>query len=184
MRRKGLALFLGAAALVAWLALDLTGSRATHLDAKEKTQPVGPDDVTFRLYQLLDTSHAGKLTEFYILADSYKDPKSSGEELQHILRAQYDKNRGFGRFNLYVRSVAKMDPEQLKAYTPKQVYEFGVADSEKFVKTDPGPFGRPGDMYLRAEGDRPLASSPITDDVRKTYETFLTQFVLPALEKK
>jgi len=33
-----------------------------------------------------------------------------------------------------------------------------------------------------AEG--PLASAPVTDEVRKEYETYIAQWLLPALEKK
>ncbi len=165
------------------LVVALSGNPAASLSAKEKNQP-GANDPTFRLYQLLDTSYGGKLTDFYILADIYKDPKNPDQELQRVLRVGYDKNRGFGKLNLYVRSVAKMEPEQLKAYTTKMVYEFAVTDAEKYVKTEAGPFGKAGDLYLRATEDRPLATSPITDDVRKAYERLVTEQVLPALQKK
>ncbi len=77
-----------------------------------------------------------------------------------------------------------MQADQLKVYTPKMVYEYGVEDAEKFVKTDPGPFGRPGDDYLRSGEDRPLARSPITDEVRKAYEHLVTDLILPAVQKK
>lgn len=166
------------------LAAHLFGIRANYLLAKEKLPPVGPDDATLRLFHLLDTSRGGKLADFYILADVYRDPTNPNDEFQHVLRAEYDKNRGFGKLNLHVRAVGKMAPEQLKSYTPKEIYEFGVADAEKFVKTEPGSFGRPGDVYLRAEGERPLASAPVTDEVRKVYETFILQHLLPALEKR
>jgi hypothetical protein len=164
--------------------LLLAGVSGSGALAKEKTVPVDANDVTFRLFQLLDTAYAGKLTDFYVIADVYKDPHNPSEELQHVLRADYDKNRGFAKLSLYVRSVGKIAPEQMKAYTPKDFYEFGLADQEKFMKTEPGPLGRPGDTYLRAEGDRPLATAPITDEVRKTYEFFLVQHLLPALQKK
>ncbi len=184
MRREFPARSVTAAVLVTLLAMSFTWDRASHLDAKEKTQAVGPEDATYRLFQVLDTSRAGKLSDFYVIADIYKDSKNNDEEFQHVLRAEYDKNRGFGKFNLYVRSVGKIAPEQLQTYSPKQIYEFGAADAEKFVKTGPGPFGRQGDIYLRAVEDRPLASSPITEQVRKTYEFFLTQYLLPAVQKK
>ncbi len=158
--------------------------RAVCLYAKEKTPAFGPDDPTFRLFQMLDASYGGKLADFYIIADIYKDPGNPNEELQRVLRVEYDKNRGFGKLNLYIRSVGKMGPEQLKAYTPKMIYEYGVSDLEKFVKTEPGPFGKPGDVYLRASDSGPLASSPINDDRRKAYEHFLTEHLLPALHKK
>ena len=162
----------------------LSGIASPTLAAKDKTPPVDSNDATFRLYQLLDTSRGGKLTGFFIVADVYKDPGSPDEEMQHVLRVEYDKERGFARLNLYVRSVGKIGPEQLKMYTPKELYDFGISDQEKYMKTDPGPFGRTGDTYLRAEGDRPLASAPVTDDVRKAYDSFVSQHLLPALQKK
>jgi hypothetical protein len=156
------------------------------LSAKDKTPPVDPNDVTFRLFQLLDDSHGGKLDDFYVLADIYKDkdPANADGELQHVLRVEYDKNRMFGKLNIHVRCMAKLAPEQLKTYTLKQIYDFGADDSEKFVKSEPGELGKAGDMFLRATGDRPPASTPITDDARKEYEFFLTQYILPALQKK
>jgi hypothetical protein len=152
--------------------------------AKEKTQAVSPDDVTLRLFQLLDTSYAGKLSEFYVIGDVYKDSKIPDKELQRIFKAEYDKDRAFGRFRLYVRSVDKLTPGQLKDYTSKQVYDFAEVDVEKFTKTDPGPFGKAGDLYLQATENGPLATAPTTDDVRKEYETYIAQWILPALEKK
>jgi len=152
--------------------------------AKEKTPAVSPNDLTLRLYQLLDGSYGGKLSDFYVLGDVYKDPKTPDKELQHIFKAEYDKARGFGKFGLYVRSVDKLTPGQLKDYTLQKIYEFGNEDAEKFSKTDPGPFGKTGDLYLQATPDGPLATAPITDEVRKEYEAYITQWLLPALEKK
>jgi hypothetical protein len=166
------------------LAMGPATNRNGGLYAKEKVPPIDPNDPTNRLFQFLDTSHEGKLTEFYLLADVYKNPKNPEEELQHVLRAEYDKNRSFGKLILSVRTVNKLGPEQLAIYTPKQIYEFGESDVEKFMKTELGAFGRPGDSYLRAEEPRPLASQPVTDEVRKTYEFLLTQHLLPALQKK
>ena len=154
-----------------------------HL-AKEKNPAVSPDDVTLRLYQLLDTSYGGKLAEFYLIGDVYTDPKIPDKELQHVFKAEYDKARAFGKFRLYVRSLDKLTPGQLKDYTSKQIYEFGELDVEKFTKTDPGPFGKTGDIYLLATPDGPLAATPITDEVRKEYETYIKQWILPAIEKK
>jgi hypothetical protein len=170
--------------IAAFCALLSTASLpGLHL-AKEKTPAVSPDDLTLRLFQLLDTSYGGKLAEFYLLGDVYKDPKIPDKELQHIFKAEYEKDRAFGRFRLYVRSVDKLTPGQLKEYTPKQIYEFGEVDVEKFTKTDPGPFGRTGDVYFRAIPDGALAASPVTDEVRKEYENYITQWLLPALQKK
>jgi hypothetical protein len=163
--------------------LSTVGFPLLHL-AKEKTPAVSPDDPTLRLFQLLDTSYGGKLSEFYLVGDIYMDPKIPDKELQHIFKAEYEKDRAFGRFRLYVRSVDKLTPGQLKDYTPKQIYEFGELDVEKFTKTDPGPFGRTGDVYFRVTPDGALAGAPITDEVRKQYETYITQWLFPALEKK
>jgi hypothetical protein len=152
--------------------------------AKEKPVVVSPDDVTLRLYQLLDTSYAGKLPDFYVVGDVYKDPKNPDKELQHVFKAEYEKARAFGRLRLYVRSVDKLTPGQLKDYTPQQVYEFADNDVEKFTKTDPGPLGRTGDLYFQATENGPLATSPITDEARKEYEAYVSQWLMPALEKK
>lgn len=155
-----------------------------RLSAKERPVSVDSSDPTFRLFQAVDSSKAGKLTEFYVIACVYKDPATPNEESQHILRVDYDKSRGFGKLQIVVRSVGKIQPDQMKAYTPKDFFEFGLSDQEKYMKSEAGPFGRPGDMYLRAPADRPLASSPISDETRKNYEEFLTHHLIPALEKK
>ena len=168
----------------AFCALLFTTCLSSLALSKEKTPVVGPDDLTFRLYQLLDKSYGGKLAEFYVLGDIYKNPKAADQELQHVFRAEYDKDRAFGRFRLYVRSVDKLTEEQLKNYTAKEVYEFGEMDAEKFTKTDPGSLGRVGDLYFRASENGPLATVPITEDARKEYETYVGQWLLPALEKK
>jgi hypothetical protein len=152
--------------------------------AKEKTPAVSPDDLTLRLFQLLDTSYGGKLSDFYLIGDVYKDPKIPDKELQHVFKAEYEKDRAFGKFRLYVRSLDRLTPGQLKDYTPKQIYEFGELDVEKFTKTDPGPFGKTGDIYLLATPDGPLATAPVTDEVRKEYETYISLWLLPALAKK
>lgn len=164
--------------------LALVGGLAAPLLGKEKTPPVDANDPTFRLFQALDTNRGGKLTDFYLIADVYKDPAGSSEEFQHILKADYDKNRSFGKLQVYVRSVGKILPDQLKTYTAKEFYDFGLMDQAKYMKTDPGEFGKSGDIYLRAVEDRPLATTPVTDEVRKSYEQFLTQHLLPAIEKK
>jgi hypothetical protein len=172
--------------IAAFCALLSTTSLPGHYLAKEKekTPAVSPDDLTLRLFQLLDGSYGGKLSEFYLIGDIYKDPKIPDKELQHVFKAEYEKDRAFGRFRLYVRSVDKLTPGQLKEYTPKQVYEFGELDVEKFTKTDPGPFGKTGDVFFLAIQDGPLAAAPITDEVRKEYETYISQWLLPALQKK
>jgi len=139
-----------------------------------------------RLFQLLDETRNGKLTDFLLLADIYKekDSKEPNQEFQHILLVDYDKNRNFGKLNLHVRSVGKLDPDQLKSYTLKQIYDFGLDDLEKFVKTEPGQFGRTGDLYLRSTNEMPISTAPITEDTRKAYEIYLSQYIIPALQKK
>jgi hypothetical protein len=166
------------------LAMAPIGFFVGHLSAKDKQPPLDPNDPTYRLYQLLDTKRGGKLAEFYVIADVYPDPKNPDIQQQHILRADYDKNRGFGKLNLHVRSVGKITSRQMETYTPKEFYEFGLMDLERFMKTQPGPLGEPGDVYLLAHDDEPLHSTEVTDNVRKEYEVFLTQYLLPALEKQ
>jgi len=148
---------------------------------RAKDKAIDPNDPTARLYSLLDTTRDGKLVDFFALADVYSD---QGKEFQRVLRAEYDKSHAFGKLRIYVRSVAKMAPEQLQSYTAKQVFDFGETDLEKFVKTDPGEFGKQGDIYLRGDAENPLATVPITDATRKSYETLVAQYLLPALEKK
>jgi hypothetical protein len=137
--------------------------------------------LTSRLYQLLDKLPNSKLDDLYILADTYTDP--SGDQDRHVLRVDYDKSRAFGRLAIYVRSVGKMTPEQLATYTPQQIYDFGESDLMKFVKTDPGPFGERGDMYLESSESEPLHTTNITEAARKSYEFFVSQYIIPALEK-
>ncbi len=170
--------------IATFCALLLTGGLPGLHFAKEKIPTVSPDDLTLRLFQLLDSSYGGKLSEFYLVGDVYNDPKDPGKELQHVFKAEYEKGRAFGRFRLYVRSVDQLTAGQLKEYTSKQIYEFGDEDVEKFTKTDPGPFGKTGDLYFQATENGPLATAPITDEARKEYETFVAQWLLPALEKK
>ena len=172
------------AALYALCILLSSAALPVPLLAREKTPAISPDDLTLRLFQLLDTSYGGKLSEFYIIGDIYTDPKTPDKELQHVFKLEYDKDRAFGRLKLYVRSVDKLTPGQLKDYTPKQVYDFAEEDAEKFTKTDPGPFGRTGDLYFQATENGALATAPITDEARKEYETYISQWLLPALEKK
>ena len=142
---------------------------------------VDENDATYRLFQLLDSAHGGKLADTYVLADAYTD--GNGDQYRHVLRVDYDKSHAFGRLAIYVRSVGKMTPEQLSTYTPEQIYNFGEIDLQKLVKTDPGPFGQRGDLYLTADGDGPLHTSAVTDEARKSYDTFVTQYVIPALQK-
>jgi hypothetical protein len=170
------------------LGMAVTGLLATVAApgslGREKTPPVDTNDPTYRLFQLLDTTRGGELKSFSVLGDVYPDPQDPAQELQHVFKIEYDKNRYFGRFRIYVRSVSKLSPQQLKTYTPEQIFDFGIKDEEKFEKIEPGPFGQPGDLYFQAKGDLPLHTAPTTDAVRKAYELFVSQYVLPALQKK
>lgn len=179
MNRKTSIPLMSGATLAVLLAFGVPGT-----PGKQKAEAVDPNDPTLRLFQLLDNSYGGKVQDVFLLADIYPDPKNSGQELQRVLRLEYDKSRAFGKLRVSVRNVAKMQPEQLKTYTPKMVYEFGVEDAEKFVKTEPGSLGRSGDLYLRSTEDRPLATSPVTEEARKTYQHLITDYLLPALQKK
>jgi hypothetical protein len=152
--------------------------------AKEKTVSIDPNDPTLRLFQYLDTNKAGKLTEFYVVADVYKDPAAPNEENQRILKVDYDKSKMFGKLQIVVRSVGKIQPDQMKAYTPKDFFGYGLSDQAKYIKSEPGPLGKPGDMYLQSMPDRPLSSVPVTDEIRMTYERLITEYLLPALDKK
>jgi hypothetical protein len=155
------------------------------LGAKEKGPQIDPNDPTVRLYSVLDSKYNGKLDDFCVLADVYNDPKNPGQPQQHVLRIEYAKDRAFGKLRIYVRTIAQLSPEQLKTYTPKQVYDFAESDSAKFTKTEPGPFGKTGDIYFQptSEGG-PLGTSAVTPEVQAQYEHFVTQYILPALEKK
>lgn len=177
-------LFTLLAALCALCALLLSAGLPPPLFAKEKPPTISPDDLTLRLFQLLDTSYGGKLSEFYLIGDVYRDPKTPDKELQHVFKVEYDKDKAFGRLRLYVRSVDKLTPGQLRDYTPKQVYDFAEEDVEKFTKTDPGPFGKTADLYFQASANGPLATAPITDEARREYEAYVSQWLLPALAKK
>jgi len=170
--------------LAALCALLVTGALPSVYLAKEKPPVVSPDDVTLRLYQLLDTSYGGKLADFYVIGGVYKDPKVPDKELQHVFKVEYEKDKAFGKLRIYVRSVDKLTPGQLKDYTPPQVYDFAEMDVEKFTKTDPGPFGRTGDLHFQASENGPLATVPITDETRRDYEAAVAEWILPALQKK
>ena len=149
--------------------------------AKNATKALDPNDVTLRLFHLLDDSYGGKFDD-YLLADLYTDA-ASGQEYRHVVHVDYDKNRAFGRLSLYIRGVAKMTPEQLAVYTPKEIFDFAEVDLEKFIKTDPGPFGGTGDLYLHSVNGGPLVQGAANQDVEKRYTDILTQYVIPALEK-
>jgi hypothetical protein len=153
--------------------------------AKKKKQQAGsPNDPTYRVYQLLNDSYGGKLTDYYLLADLYADPQNPSNQLQHVIRVDYEKNRFFGRFRIYVRSVGKLTPAQLNTYNIKQIYDFGESDEAEFEKINPGPLGGTGDLFMKATSNGPLAPAPITDQARQEYDMLITQYLLPALQKK
>ncbi len=158
---------------------------AGRLMAKDRTAQVSSDDPTFRLYNLLDSKFNGKLDDFYVLADVFNDPKNPGQAEQHVLRVEYNKDRGFGKLAIRVRTVAQLTPDQLKTYSAKQMYEFAETDSAKFTKTDPGSFGKPGDVYFEPAADGgAMGTISVTSDVQAQYERFVTNYLQPALEKK
>lgn len=151
---------------------------------KRKKAALNPNDPTYKLYQLLNNSYGGKLTNLYLLANIYTDTQDPTTQLQRVIRVDYDKIRFFGRFRIYVRSVGKLTPAQLKTYDTKQIYQFGESDDSEFEKINPGPLGETGDLYLKASSNGPLAPAPITDQVRQEYEMLITKYILPALKKK
>jgi hypothetical protein len=156
---------------------------APPASAREK-KAYSSSGATGQLYQLLDGSYGGKLADFYLLADVYADPKKPDSELQHVLSVTYDKNLFFGRFVLEVRSIGKPTPDQLKTYSPEQMFTFGESDAEKFEKIKPGPLGTQGDLYQRSDDEGVLKEAPITDEVRNEFDHYITEYILPALKKK
>ena len=170
--------------IVVVAAIILLGVAAPSAWARKKQKPVSPDDPTYMVYQVLNDSYGGKLTDFYLLAGLNADPQNPGNQVQRVIRVDYDKNRFFGRFRIDVRDVGKLTPAQLKTYDVKQIYDFGVSDVAQFEKLDPGPLGGTGDLYLQATSDGPLASAPVTDQTRQEYDTLITEYILPALKKK
>ena len=115
------------------------GGSAGRLGAKEKNATVSPNDPTFRLYSLLDSKFNGKLDDFFVLADVFNDPKNPGQAQQHVLRVEYNKDRGFGKLNIYVRTVAQLTPEQLKTYTPSRF----TISPRPTVRSSPRPIRDP-----------------------------------------
>ena len=152
--------------------------------ARRKHKSVDTNDPTYRVYQVLNDSYGGKLADYYLLADLYPDPQNPGTQLQRVIRVDYDKARFFGRFRIYVRSVGKLTPAQLKTYDVKQIYDFGESDETEFEKINPGPLGETGDLYLTATSNGPLAPAAVTDQARQEYDMLITKYILPALKKK
>lgn len=183
MRTSARTLTIISGVALAFLAWGAGGS--ARLGAKEKPPQLNPNDPTLRLYNLLDSKYNGKLDDFYVLADAFNDPKTPGQQSQHVLRVEYNKDHAFGRLKIYVRTVGQLTPAQLKAYTPKQIFDFAEVDVAKYTKTDPGPFGKPGDVYFDSGADgSPEGTPPITPELQARYDRFVTQYIMPALEKK
>ncbi len=151
---------------------------------RHRSQPVNSGNPSYQLYQLLNDSYGGKLKDFCILAGLYKSSKNPAQEYQRVLRVDYNKDNFFGRLEIHVRSVAKLTPVQLKTYPPRQIFKFAVSDSETFEKIHAGPFGEPGDLYLRASGGAPPAPAPITSRVRGQFADYIARYILPALQNK
>jgi hypothetical protein len=181
MRKKHF-LFLALAAGLITFTPGLPPGPGGLLRAREKTPPIPADDPTAKLYQFLDTSYDGSLKDFYVLGETFEESEHPGQDFQHVLRVEYAKDRLFGKFNFTVRNIAKLTPAQLKAYSPKAAYGFG-SDAEKYIKTSAGPFGRTGDVYFHAKDNGALATEPVTPDVQASYEKYLTETIMPALEK-
>ncbi|MEJ2009797.1 MAG: hypothetical protein P8Z30_16860 [Acidobacteriota bacterium] len=175
----------GKCSVVFLAAISLLVVAAPSLWAKKhKKAAFSADDPTYILYQLLDNSYGGKLSNFYLLANIHPDLQNPKVQLQRVLRVDYNKNQYFGRFRIFVRDVGKLTPAQLKTYDIKQIFQFGESNVEEFEKIDPGPLGGTGDLYLSATSGGPLAPAPITDQVRQEYEMLITKYILPALKEK
>jgi hypothetical protein len=181
----------GALAAVAVLAM-LVGYAAPSLRAvprrkkKEKHGAVSPNDPTSRLFDILNSSFGGKLSNLCLLADIYSDTSNPSQQYQRVLSVDYNKALYFGRFVIHARSVGKMTSEQLAIYNPEQIYHFGNRDGQVFDKTNPGPFGsETGDLYLAPPpGGGPLRTVPIDDSVTQEYEMLVSQYILPAVQKQ
>ena len=150
--------------------------------AKQKENFAGSNDPTVRLFQVLDDSYGGKLTDFCVIADTYANPAQSGQALQHVLEVNYDKSRFYGRLTISVRGVSRLTPGQLREYTPEQIYGFG-SDVAQFEKIRSGPFGETGDLYFQPIAQGALTPAAVTGAARQQYDRFLAQYILPALEK-
>ena len=162
--------------------LVLCGAYVAPAYARHKENLASPDDPTARLFQLLNHSYGGKLTDFRVIADTYANPTQPSQALQHVLQVNYDKSRFYGRLTISVRGVSQLTPGQLREYTPEEIFGFG-SDVAKFEKINSGPFGERGDLYFHPSAQGALAPAPVTDGVRRKYDLFLTRYILPALEK-
>ena len=179
----------GLAAVVAVACLLCCAAPALHAvprkKKKEKSGSVSANDATARLFDVLNTSDGGKLTDFYVLGDVYSDPSNPNDQYQRVLKVDYNKDYYFGRLVIHARSVAKMTPEQMAIYTPAQIYSFGGRDGQVFDKTNPGSFGsETGDLYLTPGPNGPLRSSEVDDSVSQEYNMLVSQYILSAVQKQ
>lgn len=176
---KALALLVAVGILVALAPLQAAPRRKK---TKKDTASL-VNDPTAKLFRTLDESYGGKL-DTYLLADVYSDPSNPSQQYQRVLHVVYNKSLYFGRFTIHVRSVGKMNSEQLATYNPQSIFSFGGQDTQEFEKINPGPFGGTGDLFLEASDGHPLSGSAVTDDVSQEYEMLMTKYILPAVEKQ
>lgn len=149
----------------------------------KKEKKANGNTPTAQLYNILNGSFDGKL-DTYLLADIYSDPSNPSEQYQRVLHVTYDKSLYFGRLTIHVRSVGKMNAQQLVIYTPEAIFKFGNSDMQEFEKINAGDFGETGDLYLESQNDQPLAKAPITDEVRQEYDMLVTTYILPSVQKQ
>src|SRR5438128_9893350 len=83
------------------------------LYAKHKSEQADPDDATSRLFQLLDSARDGKLADYYLLADLYREPDKPDDEYRHVLRVNYDKGAGLRTLTGAWGHARQMDRQQL-----------------------------------------------------------------------
>ncbi|HET7099973.1 MAG TPA: hypothetical protein VFJ52_02390 [Terriglobia bacterium] len=176
-----LALLLAAGIVAALAPIALQSAPRRKKDKKDAANLT--NDATAKLFKALDESNGGKL-DIYLLADVYSDPSDPSQQYQRVLHVIYNKNIYFGRFTIHVRSVGKMNSEQLATYSPQSIFSFGGQDTQEFEKINPGPFGGTGDLFLESSDGHPLSASAVTDDVAQEYEMLITKYIIPAVEKQ
>ncbi|MGH9436620.1 MAG: hypothetical protein ACRD22_01675 [Terriglobia bacterium] len=158
-------------------------AQAMPFKKKRKLEKMSSNSPTGRLFNILNSSLGGKL-DLYLLAGIYSPPSKPGTQSQQVLHVTYDQSLFFGRFTIHMRDVAKLNPQQLIVYTPKQIFDFASQDAQEFEKINPGPFGGTGDLYLASTGASPPAVAPITDEVRQQYDALINLYIMPAVEKQ
>jgi hypothetical protein len=88
MRIMILTVFLVATQFSSLSAVGMAGKEKDQ--GKDKPLVVTPDDPTYRLFQLLDMTRGGKLADFHVIGNVYKNPQNPQEELQRVARVAYD----------------------------------------------------------------------------------------------